>query len=134
MEAVERASAPDVTTYTVTQTARILGIAPKTVRHWIADGRLPGFHLAADQRRWWIPCAAVDALRPAPRQKVSGPYLTLPQAREQLGVSVKTLRRWLTSGRLAGTKRGLLATDRWLIPRAEVKRIRQGGQLRLPTR
>lgn len=46
-------------TLTVRQVARLLGVSPRTVRHWAQMGRLPGVRLG---HRWRFPKPAIDAL------------------------------------------------------------------------
>lgn len=52
--------------------------------------------------------------------------LTLPEVAAQLRLSNETVRRWLNSGRLRGTK---LGSDRagWRIPESEVRRLLAAG-------
>jgi excisionase family DNA binding protein len=42
---------------------------------------------------------------------------------ERMGVTVGTVRRWLRNGELRGTK----ISRTWLIPHAELDRVRRGG-------
>lgn len=53
------ANNPPRTAYRTREVAQLCGVATKTVRGWIADGRLE----AEDMGHWWaVPASAVDRL------------------------------------------------------------------------
>lgn len=117
--------------YTVDQASRRLGMSSKTVWRWVTSGKLSGSKHGVD-RRWWIPRTEVDELAAlfSPTMLVGKRLIGRKEAQLRLGVSERTLRRWLNAGRLYGVKRGESRTDPWLIPEVEVERVRNGGMLR----
>lgn len=55
--------------------------------------------------------------------------LTVPEVSERLNCHPATIRRWLDSGVLKGTK---LAGTAWRIPESEISRLIDAGQNRPP--
>lgn len=131
MQAVERRDEGE--TYSVSEAARLMGLAPKTVLRWIDEGRLRAVKQPHGRRYYFrVPCSEVQRLgvvHPPERPRYVR-LLTLQEAAERLGVSEKTIRRYLHSGRLRGFKRGTLRSDRWVVPSAEVERLAPGMVLR----
>ena len=49
--------------YSVPEAAKLLGVHPKTLKVWLADGGIKGFRMGPTSNyRWWIPRAEIERL------------------------------------------------------------------------
>jgi excisionase family DNA binding protein len=93
----------------------------------IADVLFPAFDEVAPQipPAWWetpLGRRVSDALG---SRELPGALLTVEQAALELGVSRRTVQRWILAGRFAGVRSERYPGGvRWLIPASEVRRLR----------
>ena len=72
MKAGAMADAPECTYATVREVAQCLCVNPRTVRHWVADGRLEAIRVG---RQWRIPMSALKQLAPSVTLNQAGDWL-----------------------------------------------------------
>lgn len=95
---------------TLTQVAERAGVHRRTVRAWIATGRLPAYQTVGGH--WRVRAVEFAALP-----------LTATQFARAVGVCPRTAMRWAARGAIAARK-----TPRgWAIPAHEVERVRARG-------
>jgi excisionase family DNA binding protein len=97
-------------------------VPARTLRDWIADGKLAAWKIGGrlrvrpeDVDRLAQPVSPAPRPAPAPRQPF-GQAVTTAEAGRRLGVSAKTVREWVAASRLRGAKVG----DRLLVEEASV--------------
>lgn len=72
-------------TFPITVAARILGVSKRTVRHWIATGRLPGWH-DGYSGTWQVPIEALEELLQQRRTTVLASLQLLEQELDDEGL------------------------------------------------
>jgi len=129
--------------YTISQTAKLVGVSKRTIQRWIATGKLPtiidsfGLHLISENVLMGIPQAKSSLRTSRAHASVSGIF-TISEAARTLGISKRTLLRWekaglITSRRTVGGARRFSKKDVILLTgsRTMYQHVPKQGELLL---
>ena len=80
------------------EVAKLLGVSPYTIYKWYEDGKLEGFKISsAKNSHLFIDTLSIPAFKRKQTPEVKK-QLTLTQFATELGVSDRTVRRWIKNG------------------------------------